>query len=253
MKICSVKGCKNKVLAKGLCGTHYSKKYRKGVAKECEVEGCDNKAMGNKAKYCTKHKTQIERYGKILSRTRFHKNEITIKNDVAFICLYNKRHEQVSRAKIDIEDIDLVKNHKWHLGSNGYVETKINRKTMSMHNIVMHNIPVKKQYDHISRDKVDNRKWNLREATKSQNGMNVDVRANNTSGVTGVHWRKDMGKWCARIKKCGKTIYLGSYKNKEDAVSARIKAELKLFDEFSPLTQIERGKHGDFSKCQDSI
>jgi hypothetical protein len=51
---------------------------------------------------------------------------------------------------------------------------------------------------------------------------------NNTSGVKGISWDKPANKWYARIKTNGKLKHLGYYKNFDDAVKARYKAEKKL-------------------------
>ena len=58
------------------------------------------------------------------------------------------------------------------------------------------------------------------------------VRRNNTSGVPGVDWRSSKQCWRAMICFKGKRYYLGSYKNFEDAVKARKRAEEELFDPF---------------------
>ncbi len=54
----------------------------------------------------------------------------------------------------------------------------------------------------------------------------------NTSGRTGVYFKKDRGKWCAQIEFKGKNYYLGSYLQKEDAIRAREIAEKELFGNF---------------------
>ena len=58
------------------------------------------------------------------------------------------------------------------------------------------------------------------------------VRRNNTSGVPGVDWRSSKQCWRAMICFKGKRYYLGSYKNFDDAVKARKRAEEELFDPF---------------------
>ena len=55
------------------------------------------------------------------------------------------------------------------------------------------------------------------------------VNKNNTSGITGVGYRKDRGKWRAYIKIQRKTINLGYFDKKEDAIKARREAEEKYF------------------------
>jgi hypothetical protein len=52
---------------------------------------------------------------------------------------------------------------------------------------------------------------------------------NNTSGHVGVWWNKSANRWVARIKVSGKQIYLGKFKEYEDAVKARELAEEQYY------------------------
>lgn len=79
----------------------------------------------------------------------------------------------------------------------------------------------------------DNRKSNLRIATRQENNRNHKVCIMNTSGVTGVTWDKNRNKWIAQIHINNKNIHLGRFISFEDAVKARKKAEEKYFGEFS--------------------
>lgn len=90
-----------------------------------------------------------------------------------------------------------------------------------------------KLIDHIDRDKENNHRDNLRSATYSQNAMNSKRRSNNTSGVTGVHWRKDIEKWAATIKVNYKSVSLGCFDKIEAAEKVRKKAEIKYFGGFT--------------------
>lgn len=58
------------------------------------------------------------------------------------------------------------------------------------------------------------------------------IRNTNTSGVTGVWFDKTRKKWCAEIMFKKKKYYLGRYDKKEDAVSARKKAEQRIYGTF---------------------
>ena len=58
------------------------------------------------------------------------------------------------------------------------------------------------------------------------------LRANNTSGVTGVYWSKRNRRWTAQIWVKGDVISLGSYIHKEDAIKARQEAEDKYYRTF---------------------
>ena len=58
---------------------------------------------------------------------------------------------------------------------------------------------------------------------------NRKLAKTNTSGKTGVCFDKSRGKWVANMKLKGKSIYLGRFDNKEDAIKARLKAEEEYF------------------------
>lgn len=90
----------------------------------------------------------------------------------------------------------------------------------------------KDMIDHVNGDPSDNRLCNLREATKSQNMMNVGKIKSNTSGIKGVGWSKASQKWRAYIRVNKKDIHLGLFENIEDAKKARIEAAIKYHGEF---------------------
>lgn len=52
---------------------------------------------------------------------------------------------------------------------------------------------------------------------RNESGLSL----NNTSGVKGVYWDKSRNRWTALGKKNGKSINLGRFKNKEEAIAAR--------------------------------
>lgn len=81
--------------------------------------------------------------------------------------------------------------------------------------------------DHINQKKDDNRISNLREVSPLCSARNRPIRSDNTSGVVGVCWHKNSGKWVAGIKLNGKRVHLGIFKTKIEAVKARRKAEVE--------------------------
>ena len=89
------------------------------------------------------------------------------------------------------------------------------------------------QIDHINGNKSDNQWINLREATQSQNSCNVAPRSNNKTGITGVSWDNDRGKWFASICFDGRGLNLGRYDTVEEAISARSVAQIKHHGEFA--------------------
>ena len=84
------------------------------------------------------------------------------------------------------------------------------------------------EIDHINGVKNDNRIENLRAVTKGENSRNLPMRADNSSGVTGVTWHKKALKWQAQIAVNGRLLHLGRYAEKDDAVAARKAAEAKF-------------------------
>ena len=80
--------------------------------------------------------------------------------------------------------------------------------------------------DHINGIRDDNRIVNLREVSNKENAKNQKKHQNNTSTYSGVYFHKHNKKWIAQIND-GKQIYLGSFKDKEDAIKARKEADVK--------------------------
>lgn len=137
---------------------------------------------------------------------------------------------------VDIDDYDKVRNYCWRISEKGYVIA--NRRDGSnrivwLHRLVMNVDESNIFVDHRNWDKSNNRKSNLRIATKSENNINIKRRINNTSGYTGVCLNKNTGKYNARISKNGKRFHLGTFESFEEAVLARHKAELLMHNEWS--------------------
>lgn len=134
----------------------------------------------------------------------------------------------------DLEDYDKIKDYCWYQSDSGYILATLKKvdgkqKRIRLHNFLMGEFNI----DHRNNNKADNRKFNLRKATVSQNIMNRTIKSNNTSGCTGVYWNKQKNKWTAKIIVNKKQIYLGFFDKFEDAVKARKEAEDKYFGEFS--------------------
>jgi len=202
--------------------------------RHCEVDGCNRNSNKIRVSYykkfnmmlCNKHYTQMQNHNKIFIKTIYDPNEIIIHDDYAEIVLYNKQCKEIARTKIDIEDIEKLKQYKWCL-SHGYAKTDIRKISRKMHQILIGDY-----IDHINIDPLDNRRSNLRKCNQQQNDYNKNLSKNNSSGVKGVSWDKHNFKWRSIIEINYKSIHLGRFKNKKDAVVARLKAERKYHKEF---------------------
>ena len=98
--------------------------------------------------------------------------------------------------------------------------------------------------DHIDGNRGNNHPSNIRFVTRSQNGMNRKLSSNNVSGKSGVWWNKN--RWEVVIVFDNQRIYIGRFKNFDDAVDARIKYEEKYYGEYS-LRSSRKSKKDLFS------
>jgi|SRR5215469_1193158 len=90
--------------------------------------------------------------------------------------------------------------------------------------------------DHIDPARTfDNRRANLRIVDQSQSQWNTRIRKNNTSGHKGVSWHKGREIWQAGLYYHGKNIFLGRFKELEDAKQAYADGAKKFFGEFARL------------------
>jgi len=113
---------------------------------------------------------------------------------------------------IDNDDYEKLKNHSFHL-SHGYPRTCIARKKVMLHQLIM---PKQKgmTIDHINRNKLDNRKTNLRSVTILENCQNRLPKK-------GTYWKiAGREKWRAQIIIYGKKKHLGVYNTEEEAKKA---------------------------------
>lgn len=86
--------------------------------------------------------------------------------------------------------------------------------------------PPQGEIDHINQIKTDNRISNLRDVSKSLNQRNSARKSNNTSGITGVTWHRQTGKWCAQANINGKHHHLGLFEEITAAETAARKFRL---------------------------
>lgn len=84
------------------------------------------------------------------------------------------------------------------------------------------------EIDHINGDRKDNRIVNLRNVDRLANARNMPLSRANQSGCVGVRWNKKRERWHAYIYVGRKSIYLGYFHDKHEAIAARKNAEKAL-------------------------
>jgi hypothetical protein len=135
----------------------------------------------------------------------------------------------------DLEDYDKIKEYCWGTRKGRIATTMKGGKTIEIHKFLLGDVPNGFEIDHIDRNPLNNCKSNLRIVIHKKNSYNSSLGINNTSGFIGVGWSKKSCKWRAYIQIDGEHKGLGYYINKQNAIIARLQAELKYFGiEFAP-------------------
>src|SRR3990167_5315472 len=132
-------------------------------------------------------------------------------------------------ALIDASDWPLISGYTWHAALRGHsgrhwyavttVYTGKNqyRKLVPMHRLLL-DPPDDIEIDHINGDGLDNRRSNLRLATRIQNAANSTYkkREGASSQFRGVTWNKRCAKWRASVG----PKYLGQFDSELEAAHA---------------------------------
>jgi hypothetical protein len=134
---------------------------------------------------------------------------------------------------VDQEDYDRVAAMSWHRGSNGYARHGFTRHKKSgmvyLHRMLLGLEPGDGLTgDHINRDKLDNRRMNLRVVTRTGNTQNsVRSTGRGASRFRGVALSRHQRGWRAVVKLDGKQRTLGYFDDELHAAItvARFRAE----------------------------
>lgn len=166
---------------------------------EEEVRVHKTKKFGETKFLCGKHYNHMLFYGEIKERGLRDKNEIIEKDDYLIIKVYNQKSEKVAESLISKEHKYLAEKYKWGY-NDGYLKNNTNGLIL-LHRLIVEsiygNIPENMTVDHINRNRLDNRKENLRLADNTLQAINQNIRIDNKSGVKGVFYGNTTNQWFA--------------------------------------------------------
>jgi len=163
---------------------------------------------------------------------------------------YTFRRIKLTRGQyaiVDPEDFERLNQYKWHCTCYGYACRKVPKKfrksderTSLMHKELCP-VPDGKVVDHINRNKLDNRKVNLRPATKQQNCWNAKYKRKTIkTRYSGIHWNKNLQKWqvCLTVK--GQRARFGYYADETQAAKKYDEKAKKYRGEYAVLNFPEK-------------
>ena len=136
-------------------------------------------------------------------------------------------------ALIDAADAPFVNQWRWYLTA-GYASraegTKRMKRTISLHREILGLVPGDGfDGDHINRNRLDNRRLNLRRVTRAQGHQNLPAHSTRgTSSYRGVGWHQRLGKWRARVTINGKDHHIGWFTTEAEAAEAARNGRARL-------------------------
>jgi HNH endonuclease len=146
-----------------------------------------------------------------------------------------KRQRAIKRGiLVDPQDEWLLEEYTWYLrwdGYNTYAVTSLprdergNKQLVALHHMILGQ-PIWEgvEIDHINHNAADNRRDNLRYATRSQNRINAE-RASDRTGMRNIDINR--GGYRVRFRRDNQEHYVGTFATLSEAMAAR--------DEWSPL------------------
>ena len=143
----------------------------------------------------------------------------------------------------DTDDLDIIEKYTWNVSSDGYVKITSRNYDEELHfhkyvfNKLINKLPniIKDKIknltiDHINRNKLDNRKINLRLATQKEQMWNQNLYKSNNSGIKGIYYNEKRNKWIVNYRDINGKCYRTYCKTKKDAINERKKKEIIILD-----------------------
>lgn len=149
------------------------------------------------------------------------KNSYVVEGDVVKIYFRNVE----GFFLIDKDDLEKISKHTWYLNRNGYAESRTYQKEhIKAHHEVIGKPPKGLVTDHINRNRLDNRKCNLRHVTYRENGLNrgkAIPRKNPLLGIKVYRGKKRTTYSVYIHDENNVTKYYGTFRTLEEAQNKR--------------------------------
>lgn len=145
-----------------------------------------------------------------------------------FLPAYRRDGSVRAWSLVDCVDHEWAKNRRWYLARDGYFYRNLSHKTEGRGHIALHREVLglekgdgRNEGDHLNRDRLDNRRLNLRITHSSGNKQNMGTRSDNRLG-RGVKFHEACKSrpWQARCQVEGKEISLGYFATQQEAADA---------------------------------
>lgn len=143
-------------------------------------------------------------------------------------------------AIVDDDDYEFLMQWAWHVNDSGahcYAmrnsepDENGKRSHVMMHRVI-DKTPEGFETDHRNGNGLDNRRHNLRTATRAQNMHNRLPNKKGRSAFKGVSWHKQHRKWIAAIQINNRRHHIGLFTSEADAAAAYQARAKREFGEF---------------------
>lgn len=216
------------------------------AVKECSVDGCKKSGRIDRYKnsvyviypngYCLMHNARYKRHG---SPEGWHKNWVRrpaiVDGSVARIPL--GKNAKNGYAIVDADMAYLAEHDLWNKDSAGYASVS-RRVSTRMHVMILGKAPDGYVIDHINRNKLDNRRINLRVCTQAQNTANRSLAKSYKNKYKGVYRHKNSITFYTRYKTADGWVYKGGFTSEADAAMFYNKKQREYFGEYVTLSEV---------------
>lgn len=126
--------------------------------------------------------------------------------------------EVVAHALVSASDWARVSRLRWSLTHDGYATTSTCGRALTMHRLVFGLTRGDgREVDHVNRDRLDNRRENLRGSDPALQAQNRGSHRGSTSTHRGVSLIRATGRWQVAVTVGGTRKYLGVFDDEHEA------------------------------------